>query len=174
MSESHIEPVYTRDEIARRIYDLGERLADELPPDPLLVSLLGGSVIFLADLVRAIDRPLRYEFIHVDSSGGGDGVSPLDLHYPIPFSVAGESVLLLKDVVHSGVTETYLMEQLRDHGAAEVRLAALVDITGERKTDLDTDYRVFDADRLGKLVGYGLKHHGRLGNLPYIGYVDGI
>lgn len=173
MSELHIEPVFTRDEIARRIFDLGERLAAELPPDPLLVSLLGGSVIFLADLVRAIDRPLRYEFIHVDSSGGGDGDSPLDLHYPIPFSVAGDSVLLLKDVVHSGVTETYLIEQLRDQGAEQVRLAALIDIPGERKTALETDYRVFDAERSGKLVGYGLKHDGGHGNLPFIGRVVG-
>ena len=105
--------------------------------------------------------------MHVETSGGGD--RPLALHYPIPFDVAGERVLLLKDVVTSGVTEAYLMEQLRDQGAEEVRLAALVDMPSERRTQLDTDYSALTAQRPGRLVGYGLKHDGQYGNLPYIG-----
>lgn len=178
MTESHpmddaIQPVFSRAEIAERVGVLGRRLGRELPADALLVSLLGGSVIFLADLVRAIDRPVHYEFIHVETSGGEDAATPLALQWPIPFSVTGADVLLLKDVVTSGVTETYLMQQLSDHGAARVRLAALVDIPAERKTDLAADYRVFTAERTGTLVGYGLKHAGGYGNLPYIGRLVG-
>jgi hypoxanthine phosphoribosyltransferase len=178
MTENHpmddaIQPVFSRAEIAERVGVLGRRLGGELPADALLVSLLGGSVIFLADLVRAIDRPVRYEFIHVETSGGTDDASPLQLQYPIPFAVQGADVLLLKDVVTSGVTETYLMQQLHDHGAERVRLAALVDIPDERKTDVRPDYRVFTAERQGTLVGYGLKHGGGYGNLPYIGRLTG-
>lgn len=169
MIEIRIDPVFSPEEIARRVRELGSQLAAELPADPLLVSLLGGSVIFLADLVRAVDRPVRYEFIHVETSGGGDEATPLSLQYPVPFAVDDESVLLLKDVVSSGVTETYLMEQLRDQGARDVRLAALVDLPGERKTDLEVDYRAFTSKRPGRLVGYGLKHKGSHGNLPFIG-----
>ena len=167
MIEIRIEPVFSAAEIANRIHELGRRLDAELPPDPLLVSLLDGSVIFLADLLRAIERPVRYQLLHVETSGGGD--RPLAIHWPIPFEVRGETVLLLKDVVTSGVTETYLMEQLRDQGAREVRLAALVDMPGERRTELETDYSALTAQRPGRLVGYGLKHHGQHGNLPYIG-----
>jgi hypoxanthine phosphoribosyltransferase len=167
MIEIRIEPLFSAEEIAQRIRELGRRLDRELPADPVIVSLLGGSVIFLADLLRAIERPVRYELVHVETSGGGD--APLALHYPIPFEVRGENVLLLKDVVTSGVTETYLMEQLRDQGAREVRLAALVDMPGERKTDLEVAYGALTAKRPGRLVGYGLKHQGQHGNLPYIG-----
>ncbi len=170
MSAHAIDSVYPATEIADRVGDLGRRLAAELPDDPLIVSLLGGSVFFLADLVRAIDRPVRYEFIHVERSGAGDGGSVLALLFPIAFSVAGESVLLLKDVVASGVVESYLLAQLRDHGAADVRLAALIDLPDERNTQVGVDYAVFSTGRgPGRLVGYGLKDHGAHGNLPYIG-----
>jgi hypoxanthine phosphoribosyltransferase len=164
-----VEPVFSAGEIAARIAELGRRLTAELPDDALLVSLLGGSVIFLADLVRAIDRPLRYELLHVEASGEGDEESVLALHYPMPFSVAGQSVLLLKDVVSTGVVESYLLSQLRSHGAREVRLAALVDIPVERKTEIEADYHAFQTERHGVLVGYGLKHAGGHGNLPFIG-----
>lgn len=168
-----VDVVYTAEEISGRVRDLGRRLATELPPDPLLVSLLGGSVIFLADLVRAIDRPVRYEFIHVETSGGRQAGQPLALHYPIPFSVAGENVVLLKDVLASGVPEAYLLEQLQQHGARRVWLAALVDLEDQRKTDVLADFRAFDGRRAGTLVGYGLKFEGRYGNLPYIGRLAG-
>ena len=167
MIEIRVETVFSADEIARRVRELGAQLDGELSSDPLLVSLLGGSVIFLADLVRSIPRPVRYEFIHVETSGGDD--EPLALHFPVPFAVAGESVVLLKDVVTTGVTEEYLLGQLRSQGAKQVRLAALVDIPSERKTEVGVDYAVLTSERAGRLVGYGLKHRGRHGNLPYIG-----
>lgn len=167
MIEIRVETVFSAEEIHRRVRELGQRLDRELPGDPLLVSLLGGSVIFLADLVRAIPRPVRYEFIHVEATGSGEG--PRSLHFPVPFAVAGESVVLLKDVVTTGITEVYLVDQLRNQGAREVKLAALVDIPGERRTDVEPDYAVLTAERPGRLVGYGLKHRGRHGNLPYVG-----
>ena len=164
-----VDVVWTAEEIADRVRDLGRRLATELPPDPLLVSLLGGSVIFLADLVRAVDRPVRYEFIHVETSGGRKAGQPLALHYPIPFSVTDEEVVLLKDVVASGIPEAYLLDQMRQHGARRVWVAALVDLEDQRKADVAVDFRAFDAERAGTLVGYGLKFEGRYGNLPYVG-----
>lgn len=169
MIELRIETVFSREEIASRIGALGERLDSELPADPLFVSLLGGSVIFLADLLRAVENPVRYELVHVETTGGGDSNAPLSLHYPIPFQVKGEDVLLLKDVVTSGVPESYLVGQLRDHGAKSVKLCALVDMPGERRTEIEVDYRALTAERPGRLVGFGLKHRGQYGNLPYIG-----
>jgi len=167
MIEIHVESLFSASEIANRVRELGRRLTEELPADPLLVSLLGGSVIFLADLVRAIERPVRYELIQVETSGGGD--RPLTLHYPIPFEVKGERLLLLKDVVTSGITEAYLIEQLLGQGAREVQLAALVDMPSERRTDIEVAYQALTAQRPGRLVGYGLKHQGNHGNLPFIG-----
>ncbi len=170
---SNIEPVFDAETVRAHIGELGRRIGQELTDeDPVLVALLGGSVIFLADLVRAIERPVRFEFIHV-SSGEDQESGVVEIEYPLAVDVAGQSVLVLKDVVTSGVTEPYLEQQLRDHGAREVRFAALIDIPDARKTDFELDYSAFTVPQQGVLVGYGLKHEGRYGNLPFVGRIQG-
>lgn len=188
-----VEPLFDAGALRDGVAALGRRLGEELGgEDPLLVALLDGSVIFLADLVRAIERPVRFELIHVGYSSTVPGEGPggtarnegrpadvestedavLQIHYPLPLEIAGQSVVVVKDVVSSGVTEPYLAQQLRDRGARSVRFAALIDLPDERKTEFELDYAVFQSrhDRgRGVLVGYGLKHGGRCGNLPYVG-----
>ena len=173
-----IEPLYDAEALHGRVAELGRRVGEEIGrEDPLVLALVGGSVIFFADLVRAIGRPVRYELIHVDYSDGGPATGTdagaddqvLRIHYPIPIELEGQSVLLVKDVVTSGVIESYLDQQLRERGAREVRVVALIDKPAERKTALEVDYLAFSTDRAGTLVGYGLKHRGRWGNLPYLG-----
>jgi hypoxanthine phosphoribosyltransferase len=203
---SAIEPLFSAEAVRDGVSALGRRLAEELGgEDPLLVALLDGSVIFLADLVRAIEQPVRFELIHVGYSAGvtvpmegpdgtardGDEEDPsarvagiagvtdavdsdglLQIHYPLPLDITGQSVVVIKDVVSSGVTEPYLAQQLRDRGARAVRFAALIDLPDERKTEFELDYSVFQsrhARSRGVLVGYGLKQAGRFGNLPYVG-----
>ena len=176
LTHNDIETVFDAEALRGSIRDLGRRINDELADDdPLLVALLGGSVIFLADLVRAIERPVRFEFIQVGQEGSADAAEPgvTRLQYPLPLDVAGQSVLVLKDVVTSGVTEPYLEQQLRDHGAREVRFAALIDIPDERKTSFQVSYAAFRTGRQGVLVGYGLKQDARYGNLPYVGRLRG-
>jgi len=127
-----IEPLIDAETVRTSVAELGRRIGRELAgEDPLLLALLGGSVIFLADLVRAIEKPVRYELIHVHS-GEDQESGVLRIEYPLPIQVAGQNVLVLKDVVTSGVTEPYLEQQLRDHGAGTVRFAALIDIPDER------------------------------------------
>lgn len=170
---SDIEPLFDADSVRASVRELGQRIGRELAGEsPLLIALLGGSVIFLADLVRAIEEPVRFEFIQV---GSGEGAEPgvQQIRYPLPLDVAGQSVLVLKDVVTSGVTEPYLEQQLRDHGARDVRFAALIDIPDERKTGFEVSYAAFRSGRQGLLVGYGLKHEGLYGNLPYLGRIRG-
>lgn len=171
----NLEPLFDADSVRAQVQDLGRRIGEEMNGDTLLIALLGGSVIFLADLVRAIERPVRFEFIQVGSGpaaeGGESGV--MEIRYPLPLDLAGQSVLVLKDVVTSGVTEPYLEQQLRDHGASDVRFAALIDIPDERKTDFQVGYAAFRTGRQGLLVGYGLKHDGLYGNLPYVARIKG-
>ena len=171
--DTNLEPLFDAESVRTHVQELGRRIGQEMDgQDPLLIALLGGSVIFLADLVRAIERPVRFEFIQV---GSEEGVEPgvVQIRYPLPLDLAGQSVLVLKDVVTSGVTEPYLEQQLRDHGAREVRFAALIDIPDERKTDFQVGYAAFRTGRQGLLVGYGLKHDGLYGNLPYIARIRG-
>lgn len=166
-----IEILYPPDQIEREILDLGHRLHTDLADsDPLFLSLLGGSVIFLADLVRAYGSPVRYEFVQVGYHHPEvPATDVLAIQYPIPVNLKDQDVLVIKDVVTSGVTESYLCEQLRQMGAARVRLVGLIDLPDERKIELELDYHAFSLARTTPLVGYGLKHHGRYGNLPYIG-----
>jgi len=166
-----IEPLIDADTLRDSVRALGRKIGEEMGDEnPLLVALLGGSVIFLADLVRAIPRPVRYEFLHVVFDEEAEpGV--VEIRYPLPLDIAGQSVLMIKDVVSSGITEPYLEQQLRDRGARQVRFAALIDIPGERKTGFELSYAALRVERQGQLVGYGLKHEGRYGNLPYVGRI---
>lgn len=179
LTHNDIEPVFDAEALRSSIRELGRRINEEMAGDDLLlVALLGGSVIFLADLVRAIERPVRFEFIQVGQEGPADSASTGDIgvteiRYPLPLDLAGQSVLVLKDVVTSGVTEPYLEQQLRAHGAREVRFAALIDIPDERKTGFEVTYAAFRTGRQGVLVGYGLKQDARYGNLPYVGRLRG-
>ena len=170
-TEQTIQTLFEADEIEHEVLDLGRRLADDLKDDdPLFLSLLGGSVIFLADLVRAYEPPVRFEFVHVGYRHPEVSAADLmEIHYPIPVDVTGQNLVVVKDVISTGVTETYLAEQFLQKGARSVRYAALIDLPDERRADLDVVYRAFILDHAGPLVGYGLKYHGRHGNLPYIG-----
>jgi hypoxanthine phosphoribosyltransferase len=168
-----IEPLFEAQAIGASVHELGRRVGAELgDEDPVVIAVLGESVIFFADLVRAMRRPVRFELIHVEYSraGAGEGQTPvLEIHYPIPVEIAGQTVVLVKDVVESGVIESYLDQQLRGRGARSVKLVALIDMPAERKTSFEVDYHAFQTSRQGVLVGYGLKHRGRYGNLPFIG-----
>lgn len=172
MSETTIRKLFTAAEIERRIQDMGAGLRRDLSGlDPLFLSLVGGSVIFLADLLRAFGEPVRYELIHVATHEHEAESSLKSISYPIPVDVEGENLVVLKDVVHSGLVESYLAQHLHDMGAGEVRFVALVDIPQARTNQLALHDRAFATDRQGALVGYGLKQGGRFGNLPYIGAV---
>jgi hypoxanthine phosphoribosyltransferase len=169
----NIKVLFDAKHIAARVQTLGQKLQREVASeDPLIVSLLGGSVIFLADLLRAISTPLRYEFVQVEYRSHDEGEEEVvDIHYPLPIEVSGQSVLVLKDVVSTAIIESYLANQFVQRGARRVRFVALVDLPKERRTHCQIDYSVFTTERSARLVGYGMKHQGRYGNLPYVGYL---
>lgn len=170
MNELAVESIVDAATIQSEVRALAARLGEEFAGrDFLIISVLTGSVIFVADLVRAFDRPVRFEFIQVETTEEDDG--PAEMYFPIPVDVTGQIVLLIKDIVASGVIETYLGEQLVQCGAKEVRIIALVDVVKERKTSFEPDYSLFNLERRGTLVGYGLKKQGEGGNLPYLGWV---
>ena len=139
--------------------------------DPLFISIVGGSVLFLADLVRTMAEPIRYEFVQVHYATSGRGGEILEVGYPISLDVSGQDILVVKDVVSTGVIESYLQSQFQQRGARRVVFAALIDVKAERTTDFQPDYQLFAAERAGVFVGYGLQYEGRWGNLSYIGEI---
>ena len=138
----------------------------------LMVSVLKGSVMFMADLMRAITIPARIDFMAVSSYGSGtksSGVVKIvkDLDEPL----ADKDVIVVEDIVDSGRTLSYLMEMLNDRGPASLRLCTLLDKPDRRVTDVKVDYTGFEIpDEF--VVGYGLDYDQRYRNLPYIGVVE--
>jgi hypoxanthine phosphoribosyltransferase len=172
MKQPQIQILYDAATIQKKVAALGQKLqADHADSDPLLISIVGGSVVFLADLLRAIQNPIRYETVqvHYSVSGREDGV--LEIHFPISLNVKDQELVVIKDVIASGVIETYLTSQFLQLGAKQVRFVALIDLPEERKSDFTADYGLFTPKKTGKFIGYGLKVNGRYGSLPYLGRI---
>ena len=172
MKRPKIKLLFEANEIQRRVKGLGQRLQHDKPlEDPLFISIVGGSVLFLADLIRTMAEPIRYGFVQVHYAASGREGDILEVGYPISLDVSGQDILVVKDVVSTGVIESYLKSQFQQRGARKVVFAALIDVKSERTTDFQPDYQLFEAQRSGVFVGYGLQYEGRWGNLSYIGEV---
>jgi hypoxanthine phosphoribosyltransferase len=168
MTTDRVISLWDAETIHEKVQALGQQLEEDFKgTDPLVISLLGGSLIFVADLIRAIQQPVRFEFVQVKFSPGGRDGEVRDIHYPMPLNIYDQQLVVIKDVSASGVPESYLADQFLQHGASDVKFAVLIDIPGDRKTD----FQAFTAERKGLFVGYGLKHEGQYGNLPYLGRI---
>jgi hypoxanthine phosphoribosyltransferase len=159
--------------IQQRIRDLGQQItADYHDRDLTLIGILKGSVPFLADLMRAIDLPLQIDFLELSSYGGGtesSGVVRLvkDLSHPI----ADKHVLIVEDIVDTGLTLTYLRESLGNRGPASLGIATLLDKPEGRlpgAEGLQLEYVGFEIPK-HFVVGYGLDLGGYFRNLPFVG-----
>ena len=168
----NIQTLYDAETIQEKVTELGQKIEqDHGNADPWVISIVGGSVLFLADLIRSLSQPVRFDFVQVQYSVSAHDGDLLEIHYPISLDVMNQNLVIIKDVVVSGVIENYLASQFRDRGAKKVIFAALIDVPDRRTTDFQPDYSLFRAERQGIFVGYGLKHEGRFGSLPYIGQV---
>ncbi|MGH2812153.1 MAG: hypoxanthine phosphoribosyltransferase [Actinomycetota bacterium] len=162
------EIAYTRDQIRQRIEELAEEIRSDLNGErPVLVSILKGSVVFLADLVRALKVDADIDFISISSYGGEVGASGVvrivkDLEDPIE----GRHVVLVEDIVDTGFTLSYLLRTLKTQNPASVRVCALIDKTVRRIADPQIDYAGFRSEEF--LIGYGLDFQGRYRNLPHL------
>jgi len=163
------EERYGAAEIARRIQDIGRRISYDYPEGPIvLIAILKGAGFFVADLARAVSRPARCEYIDVIRKGDEEEIT--NINFITSFDAPDANLIVLKDVTRSGVVETYLMNQLREHNPRSIRFAALVDRPQERKSSLLVDYVLFPSEE-GVLVGYGMEYHGEGGNFPFIAQV---
>ena len=155
-------------EIAHRVQSVGQRISSDFPESPIvLIAILKGAAIFAADLARSLPRSVRLEYIDVIR---GSEEEIVDFHFVTPFNVRGADIIILKDVIRSGIIETYLADQLREEGPTSIRFAAIVDRPQERKSSLLVDYVLFPSED-GVLVGYGMEYGGEGGNFPFIAKV---
>lgn len=170
MDAPSIERRFEAERIAARIGEVARRIEEDFRNEPVvLLSILKGAAFFAADLARQMRGPVTVDYISVRRAEGSDEILQID--FSTGFDLAGKPVVLLKDVVNTGVIETYLSDQLRGNGVSSVRIAAIVDKPHERKTDLAVDYPLFTSEG-GTFVGYGMEYRGRYGNLPYVAEIS--
>lgn len=161
------------DEIRREIKKLADRLNIEYKDKELLcICILRGAVVFFTDLIRLLDLPLTIDFMAISSYGSSTKTSgEVRLQKDLEQSVLGKDILVIEDIVDSGLTLAYIMDILSKRGAKSVKLAALLDKPEGRKNDLQVDYACFTIPN-EFVVGFGLDYDEKYRNLPEIGVLD--
>lgn len=172
-TNSNLEILYSQEQIADRIAALGAQITSDYNGKELvLVSVLKGSCVFLADLMRAIDLKLTIDFMSVSSyknelKSSGD----VEILKDLSNSIRGKDVLVVEDIIDTGLTLSRLLEILGSRGANSIKLASFLDKPEPRiKKELKIDYTGFVVPN-EFVVGYGLDAAGRYRNLPFIAVV---
>ena len=170
MKEDVLRVLLSEDEIREKVRELGGKItADYKNSNLMLVTVLKGAVVFLADLMRQIDVPAEIDFMVVSSYGSGvksSGVVKIVKDLDVP--LAGKDILIVEDILGSGLTLSYIKELLESRGPRSIRIATLLDKPSRRKVDLQADYIGFSVpDEF--VIGYGLDYDEKYRNLPYIG-----
>lgn len=169
---NEIDTLISEQEIVARVRELGQEVArDYAGRELVLVSVLKGSFVFCADLARAIDLPLAVEFLGLKSYGDAQTTSGVvqitsDLTRP----VTGKDLLIVEDIVDTGLTMAYLRKNLATRGPRSVKLCALLHKPTRARVDTAIDYLGFSIEDVF-VVGYGLDWADRYRNLPFIGAV---
>ena len=169
MNEQLVE-IHSAEEIAGRVRAIAADISEASRQRELtILGVLEDGFVFLSDLLRALDAPLRTAFLRYEHRTLG-GVQ--DLSFTTPLDLRGRDVVLVEGVLNTGVTQEYIVKQLESRGAARVRLCVLVDKTDERRTTVEPDWRAFETHE-PYVVGYGLGFQERWRELPYLAKLAG-
>ncbi len=170
MMQDILKVLVTTEEISRGITALGRQISEDYSGKKLMmVSVLKGSIVFMADLMRAVTIPVSIDFMSVSSYGGGVKTSGVvKIIKDLDVSLEGYDLLLVEDILDSGKTLHYLVELLSQKGANSIKIATLLDKPDRRQVDLRADYVCFTVpDQF--VVGYGLDYNEKYRNLPFVG-----
>ncbi|HEX9821135.1 MAG TPA: hypoxanthine phosphoribosyltransferase [Methylomirabilota bacterium] len=160
-------------ELRARIAAVGADLARDLERDrPILVGVLQGAFLFMADLIRAVPIDLTTDFIGVASYAGGKSSGQVRIVSDLSVSIEGRHVVIVEDIVDTGLTLTYLKRTLEARHPRSLRVCVLVDKVERRQVDVLLDYVGFTIPNLF-VVGYGLDYEGLYRNLPYVAALEG-
>ncbi|MDD5780959.1 MAG: hypoxanthine phosphoribosyltransferase [Bacteroidales bacterium] len=161
-------PFLSAEEIQTRVAELGAKISAELQGKrPLFLAVLSGSFIFAADLLRAISIPCEIAFIRVSSYEGTGSTGQVKQLMGLKEDIAGRTVVVVEDIIDSGLTMKELLGILAEKNPAEVKIASLLVKPGNMQVELDIPYRCFDIPN-DFIVGYGLDYDGEGRNLPAI------
>ncbi len=172
------EILYSEETIQARVRELGKKIADDynvggLACDvqerpPVLICILHGALVFLADLVRQIPTEVEFDFICVASYGNGTSPGAVRLIKDLERPIEGRDALLVEDIIDTGYTIDYLMRSFAARKPASLRVCALLDKVARRETPVHIDYTGFALEQDKFIVGYGMDYAELYRNLPYI------
>jgi hypoxanthine phosphoribosyltransferase len=163
-----MQPLIDADEIQRRVHAMAAEIAYDHPRGVHLVGVLKGAFVFLSDLARALRRDVTIDFIALSSYGSGTTSSgQVQILKDLESPIEGQDVVIVEDIVDTGLTLSYLQEILRARAPRSLRTACLLDKPSRRRVEVRVEYVGFTIeDRF--VVGYGLDQGGRYRNLPFI------
>ena len=174
MKDSDIKSVLiTEEQLAAKVAEMGAQISKDYQGRKLIIlGVLKGSVVFMSDLIRSITVPVEMDFMAVSSYGAGVKTSGVvKILKDLDRLIAGYDVLVVEDILDSGMTLSYLTELLRERDPASIRLCTLLDKPDRRKVDIKPDYVGFTIpDEF--VVGYGLDYAELYRNLPYVGILS--
>ena len=161
----------TEEQLKAKVNELGAQITQDYKGrDLLLVSILKGSVVFMADLMRAIRMPCGIDFMVVSSYGGANTTSTglVKIVKDLDQDLSGKDLLIVEDILDTGITLSHLVPMLKLRNPASVRLCTILSKPSRRKADIEPDYLGFEVpDEF--VVGYGLDYDEKYRNLPYVG-----
>lgn len=167
------EVLISQAELSAKVAELGRQISEQYQgTDLVLLSILKGAVVFLADLMRAITIPLSIDFIAISSYGARGASGAVRLVKDLDQDITGRHVLVVEDIVDTGLTLGYLLRTLSARNPASLKICTLLDRSVRRIVDLPIAFRGFEIpDRF--VVGYGLDYLQHYRNLPFIGVLKG-
>jgi hypoxanthine phosphoribosyltransferase len=164
------EILITDDQIREKTAELGRQITEDYRgKNPLLICVLKGGLMFLADLMREINIPVEIDFMAVSSYGDAtESSGVVRILMDLDRNIKGRHVLIVEDIIDTGRTLTYIMENLRTRGPASVRVCTMLNKPARRVLDIPIDYVGFEIpDRF--VIGYGLDYGEIYRNLPFVG-----
>ena len=170
-----IRVVYTREQIAEKVKELGKQISREYSGRELtVIGILNSSFVFLADLIRELEIPVSCYFVRVvKETGAGNRHNLTEIHFLSDTKLEGRDVLLVGTVIDTGITQDYLLRQMELQAPASLKSCFLLDKIQKRKVEFRCDYVGFTVpDQF--LVGYGLDTEGRFRNLPFLGEKEAV
>jgi hypoxanthine phosphoribosyltransferase len=157
MENMHKEILLSRDEIKKRVQEMADRISSDYAGRELVViGVLKGAFVFMADLIRAMSIPCKVDFVRAASYGSGQETSgKVVMTKDIETSISGRDVLIVEDIVDTGLTLTHLVSWLKERSPSSLKVCVFLDKRKRRKVSFEADYVVFSIDD-GFVVGYGL------------------
>ena len=175
MQEPKMKLVLSREQIQARVKELAQQISNDYAGlEPTLVGVLNGVFMFYADLVRNMSIPVQVDFVRLASYGGRtESSGQIVMTKEVDSDVTGRHILVIEDIVDSGLTLEWLHKYLGKLGAASVKTCVLIDKTERREIPVDFDYTGFHIDS-GFLIGYGLDYDGRYRQLPEVFHLETV